>query len=164
MARLRLDCGRSASCAARLIRSGVSAGRLRQQRQRFLIAALANDADGLEPLASLASDLNRMTAARASISARRMVGLVSFWIAVSSAGSAFGVLGFEHGAGGGEPPRRIGRQQRQAAERRVDAAAKAVVEADRAEVAGRDGIRLSGRSVEHRAGAVADEDLLLLRR
>src|SRR5262245_190000 len=40
--------------------------------------------------ASLASGLNRMTAAWASTKARLMVGLVSFWIAATSAGNALG--------------------------------------------------------------------------
>ena len=114
--------------------------------------------------ASLASGLNRMTAAWASTSARRMVGIGLLLDRREQGRQRIGVLGLEHRARRIEAPRRIRRQQRQAAERRVDGAADAVVDPHRAEVAGNRGGRLSGRGVEDRAGAVPEEDLLLLAR
>ena len=104
-----------------------------------------------------------MTAAWASISARRMVGIGLFLDRRDQGFQRVRVLGLEHRPRRFEAPGRIRRHQGQAAHRGVDGAADAVVDADRREVAGDRSGRLSGRGVEDRAGAVPDEDSLLLR-
>ena len=81
-----------ASCAVRLTPSGVPAGRLDSNASaswspRWRITPIASTFS-----VSLASGLNRMTAACASTSARRTFGLVSFLIAATRVSSAFGSL------------------------------------------------------------------------
>ena len=55
---------------------------------------------------------------------------------------------------------RIGGEQGQATERRLDRAAQPIVEPHRAEIGGRSRRGLAGRGIEDRAGLVADEDLV----
>ena len=59
---------------------------------------------------------------------------------------------------------RIGGEQGQATERRLDRAAQPIVEPHRAEIGGRIRRGLAGRGIEDRAGLVADEDLVAARR
>ncbi len=81
-----------ASCAVRLTASGVPSGRLDSNASASWSPRWRMTPTASIFSASLASGLNRITAACASISARRMVGLVSFLIAASSVSSTLASL------------------------------------------------------------------------
>ena len=95
-----------------------------QHRQRFLVAARADGGDGIELLLSVASSLNSRIAARATVRAALASRLVSFFSAVSISRQHRLVMGLEHRLRGLDAFVRVGRGQRQPAERGLDGAAQ----------------------------------------
>ena len=119
--------------------------------------------DGLELVGLRARvDGSRMTAARASVSARLTRGVGLLGERRLERRQRVGVARLEHGLRRLEPLRRIGRQQRQAAERRLRSMrAQPVVEADRGEIGRRAAGRgCPGRGIDQPVGLVLDENRL----
>ena len=113
--------------------------------------------------ASEASSEFRMTAARASVSACFTRGSVSFSSAASSAGSALSSRDLNTACAPANRRPGSARHQRQAAERRIDAAAEAVVDVDaRRDRPARRRDRLAGLGGEQLAGCILVVDRLLL--
>jgi len=107
-----------------------------QQRQRFLIAPRLDGGNGSSFSASVASALNSRMAARASVEGelRRLVGLL-LQRAVDERQHRL-VMGLEDRLRSRDPLGGIGRQQGEAAERRVHGAAQTVVEAHSGGISG----------------------------
>ena len=97
---------------------------------------------------SLASDLNSRIAARASVKAALASLLVSLASASSITGKRRLVMRLENALRGRDPLGGIGRGQRQAAERRLDGAAQAVVEPDHGGIVGQFVDRSAGRGID----------------
>ena len=104
--------------------AAASAGRRRQQAERILVAAVADHGDGGELVGrrwrhrTIAERWRRALRSERALDARHRF---PWQCALSSAGSALVVARLEHGLRGVAALARIGRHQRQAAERGIDA-------------------------------------------
>jgi len=131
-----------------------------EQSHRLLIAAGLERGDCLE-LLDLGGIRLEQQDGRAGLAQRRLDGSVGFLGQRGVDGLERGLLmRLEDGLRRLEPRPDLRRLERQAAERGIDAAAQAVVEADRARAVGNAGHRLTGRGIDRLAVGAGDVNLL----
>ena len=150
--------GRGARHGRRLIRR-----QSRQHRQRILIAAGADHRDRID-LVGFAGVGLRQHDRRFRLGKGAPVGLAGFLLqGVFDGGKERLVGSFEDGLCSREARGRIGRQQRQAAERRRNHTAQAIVEAHIAGIRRKRGDRRAGDGVQHLVVRGFDENLFAFR-